>query len=214
MKIVIKIILSTAIAQNICAQIYGPSEVVTEGTYRYTHNYGTWAQFEITEGEILENDTKTIYVKWGNAGIGQLSAIMYNSVQFTLDVSIANGTGKNVSYTYDNMGNREHRIIELKSAKVLVNDLPVDEEPLSEEIINAKGISIYPNPTGGMLHIKIDGNYYNANIIVYNVEGKEVVAHRLDNSSTNLDLSHLNNGVYFLTIDIDNEQKEWKIIKK
>jgi hypothetical protein len=66
--------------------------------------------------------------------------------------------------------------------------------------IDKEGINLFPNPTTGKLFIEgVEG----ANIKVYNIAGK-VVASYSDFSDKSIDLSGLENGVYFIDIVTDN----------
>ena len=60
---------------------------------------------------------------------------------------------------------------------------------------NQLDISIYPNPTSDMLNI--DGNYTQLKVVIYNVLGKEILNKSIIN---NIDISHLDNGVYILQL--------------
>lgn len=70
---------------------------------------------------------------------------------------------------------------------------------VSEYDINDKLVTIYPNPTNGIIHFK--STIENIEIInIYNSLGQKVVSNRFESS---LDLSHLSKGLYF--IEFKNE---------
>ena len=70
-------------------------------------------------------------------------------------------------------------------------------------------VSLYPNPTSGMLYIKLD-NAFDA--VVYNYQGQVVM--REYNNDGQIDLSHLSTGVYFVEIiDGQNVMIEKVIVK-
>ena len=56
-------------------------------------------------------------------------------------------------------------------------------------------VSLYPNPTSGMLYIKLDNTF---DAVVYNYQGQVVM--REYNNDGQIDLSHLSTGVYFVEI--------------
>ncbi len=69
------------------------------------------------------------------------------------------------------------------------------------------GINVFPNPTTGQLFIE---GAENANIKVYNTAGTIVAS--FDNfSNSSVDLSELENGIYFVRIIVDNETINKKI---
>ena len=63
-------------------------------------------------------------------------------------------------------------------------------------------VNLYPNPTRGLVHIL---NAYGAQINVYNASGTLVKTVEQFNSNT-LDLSNLNQGVYFLSVEKPGKQ--------
>jgi hypothetical protein len=66
-----------------------------------------------------------------------------------------------------------------------------------------KNINIYPNPTTGILHI--DGDY-GFEITIYNTLGQEVFhTSNINNNLTQLDLSDLLKGIYFIIIKTNKE---------
>ncbi|MBK6983322.1 MAG: T9SS type A sorting domain-containing protein [Bacteroidetes bacterium] len=71
-------------------------------------------------------------------------------------------------------------------------------------------MSIYPNPSTGI--IDIDLNYKNVTnlmVVVYDTFGKEVFT---SENSSRLDLTQLANGVYALSVSLDNKKPIYKKI--
>lgn len=86
-----------------------------------------------------------------------------------------------------------------------VNNLKLKPEP---------GISIFPNPTEGLLSIQFDDGFKNdMTLSVISVDGKTVLEKTgfvSSNQTTQLDISSLENGIYLLTI----EGSETRIVKR
>jgi len=81
------------------------------------------------------------------------------------------------------------------------------------EEMNSKNVSIYPNPSTGLF--TINNNNGTINYTVTTVEGK--VVRQLSNvsgSTISIDLSNENNGIYFLTINGENTNNVFKIVKQ
>jgi hypothetical protein len=73
------------------------------------------------------------------------------------------------------------------------------------------GLSIYPNPTTGMLNVK--GDVSKLRIVeIYSVTGKIVMAAK-DNFRV-IDISSLHTGIYFLKFNTEDATGTFKIIKK
>ncbi len=70
------------------------------------------------------------------------------------------------------------------------------------EIDLSDNISLYPNPTNGVVNIKSNGIEYKYNqVIVYDLNGKEMMK---INNATSIDISTLSNGIYIFRISTDN----------
>ena len=74
-------------------------------------------------------------------------------------------------------------------------------------------ISISPNPTSNYLHIRSNDAAENINLVIVNVAGQST--HQITNISSNhkVDVSGLNNGIYFLKLFKGNESATYKFIK-
>lgn len=83
------------------------------------------------------------------------------------------------------------------------------DENLSVENSLIKELSLFPNPTNGIIKIGSDNNYL---LEVYSVEGKII----LNDFGNQIDISDIKNGVYFLKIiqENTNNSASFKILKK
>ena len=114
-----------------------------------------------------------------------------------------------VNYDYDAMGNRIKREI------VLSRSMENTEKPLTETL-SEKQISIYPNPTDGLLRIDISGRETTdkCKFSVFSLKGALVQDIYVSSSVTEIDLSDESDGMYLLNIELNESKSVWKIIKK
>lgn len=70
----------------------------------------------------------------------------------------------------------------------------------------------YPNPIENTLNIEANNSI--SNISVYNMIGQKVKEVAPNNLSTTLDMTELNQGVYFVNVTINGAQQTFKVIKK
>lgn len=115
-----------------------------------------------------------------------------------------------ISYGYDQAGNRISReIILLKSTKV---DQPVDYK----DNLGTTKITISPNPNGGQFTLSVTGvtTKTDMKIYLYNLSGNLIYKNQLPQTTTEIDISNQPNGMYVLTLIIENKKKTWKIIKE
>jgi hypothetical protein len=77
-------------------------------------------------------------------------------------------------------------------------------------------ISTYPNPVSDLLILKVESLERNdLNFKMYNSNGRIVFSDKLLKTQTNIDMSHLAPGAYFLHVIMEQEAvKTFKIIKK
>ena len=75
--------------------------------------------------------------------------------------------------------------------------------------IEMKKISLYPNPTSGILYITLDRNF---DAVVYNYQGQVVM--REYNNDGQIDMSKLSAGIYFVEIRDGNNVNIEKVIVK
>jgi hypothetical protein len=71
-------------------------------------------------------------------------------------------------------------------------------------------VSIYPNPSNGFVVVKTA--VLNAQVNVFDINGKKVFTQTTSSFETPLDLSHLANGVYQLNIVSENKSLNHKIM--
>jgi hypothetical protein len=82
----------------------------------------------------------------------------------------------------------------------------------STSFINGSKVKLYPNPTSNVLNIESLGIIQT--ISVYNVLGQEVINKALNSTSTSLDVSSLNSGIYVVKTVVDGVTSSTKFIKQ
>ena len=86
------------------------------------------------------------------------------------------------------------------------------ETTASTSLFKSFKINLYPNPTSNVLNIESLGTIQT--ISVYNVLGQEVINKALNSSSTSLDVSSLNSGIYVVKTVVDGVTSSTKFIKQ
>ena len=87
----------------------------------------------------------------------------------------------------------------------------IDEEELSET-----KVTIYPNPTKGVLKVDISGveKFENAQISLYDLTGKLLQQWAGISQSNTIDLSERTPGMYIMQVAYNGKISSWKIIKE
>ena len=142
------------------------------------------------------------------------------------------------SYEYDNAGNRRNRTIEMKSPAMtpppqdstdvvienpeegitdLQNPENGEEAPpkVYTDALAETQITIYPNPTKGLLTVKIANlpQQSVSNLTLFDMLGKVITQQSLSDDNK-LDISAQAAGTYIMQIAVGDEVTSWKIIKQ
>ena len=129
--------------------------------------------------------------------------------------SLTNTIKAQVSYSYDEAGNRILRhVIVMKApqnAKKAVVDSTAQKESLGEQ-----EIIIYPNPTRGILKIELKGKMPETpvQLVLMDSNGRPLIKRELIQSPELLDITAYPATWYLMRIIRGTEVKEWKIIKQ
>lgn len=85
-------------------------------------------------------------------------------------------------------------------------DATTDIEEIANEIV-----SIYPNPSRGLVNINFENNASRL-LKIYDVNGKLILDRTLENSQNQMDLSGQRKGVYFISVTSDGKEVSNKLI--
>ncbi len=83
------------------------------------------------------------------------------------------------------------------------------------KVDEVNSIKIYPNPTKDNLIIEFNNEFNNAEFILYDILGKELINKTINGTKVRVDLGSINSGIYFYSIRGCNfEALTGKIIKQ
>lgn len=87
------------------------------------------------------------------------------------------------------------------------------EGDMSTDDFHIAELSLYPNPTAGIVHIKSDANIQKA--VVYNLNGQVVQSEYLNNTQNSFDISKLSKGMYVIQLQFENGSSQHiKVLKQ
>lgn len=124
-----------------------------------------------------------------------------------------------VNFEYDENGNRTRRYIELKKVEENGKSLDTEETEgwLAEvsETMQGAELSIYPNPTSGLLNVNIASteNSTSFHLTLSTLSGTIIEERSSAGGHTQLDISQLAQGMYLLTVSTPGERRVWKVVK-
>lgn len=101
-----------------------------------------------------------------------------------------------------------------ESSYYAIDNLTIEEGNLLLSTVELKkfGFSLFPNPTTGLINFK--ANEAVSQIGIFNTLGQEVFNKELNVTNGQLDVSHLNNGIYSIKAIINGQSGTMKFIKK
>jgi len=211
-----------ALAQTdmVATRVDTPTEVIKGESYDYIgggyRTFNDGAEYKSINKLYLSQDSVF------NKG----TDILLNSDDYSVSGNGITGTG--TFYYFDTVipktlnwpDGKVYFIIEIDSDNLITETIetnniaisksvPYYQKALSIEDESFANFQISPNPAIDQLKIS---NIGNADLTLLNNEGSIVMNTRINNE-TNLDISHLPKGIYFLKIQKDNENLTKKIIK-
>lgn len=75
---------------------------------------------------------------------------------------------------------------------------------IETDVETPASLKLFPNPNNGVLYFSANGcNMYPIEIEIYNLVGKRLLAHTLHDTSSPIDISHLDTGVYLVNMYCD-----------
>ncbi|ESU28183.1 hypothetical protein FLJC2902T_15280 [Flavobacterium limnosediminis JC2902] len=96
----------------------------------------------------------------------------------------------------------------------MVDDFKVTATSLSTDSFVSSQFSVYPNPSNSMVTISNNGNIQINKISFFDINGRTVNSSNFKGATgTQIDISELNAGIYFMNIDTDEGIATKKIIK-
>ena len=102
-------------------------------------------------------------------------------------------------------------MVDLDSSKCVI----LNGQPTGIHNIKKSTISVYPNPTEGLVMIKGFLDKHDVEISVFNLLGDEIAGKTVleGSSAVQFDITHLPKGVYFLIVGDNNQKSVHKILK-
>ncbi|MFA6925007.1 MAG: T9SS type A sorting domain-containing protein [Bacteroidales bacterium] len=82
------------------------------------------------------------------------------------------------------------------------------------EYVSKSELNIFPNPVKDNLTIEILQTKKESILTICNVDGQELIRQQIKNSKTQIDISNLTNGIYFVKLITDKTVEIRKIIKE
>lgn len=102
----------------------------------------------------------------------------------------------------DELGQENWKIIKLGDKQI-------------DQLIEKQDIKIYPNPVSDYVYVEIGFDFEEANIILYDMGGRQIQSLKTKNKVTKMNTQNLIQGAYLITIKTDtNKTANAKIIKK
>ncbi|MDG1477116.1 MAG: T9SS type A sorting domain-containing protein, partial [Vicingaceae bacterium] len=129
----------------------------------------------------------------------------------------SNGSQLLVDTSNFNIGNNNIWVEGINSFGCIANDtIDVTFSNLTNiEDFSLQNLKIFPNPTNGIINIEFENKYSkNINIQVFNIYGKVILNEKNKSQKITINLKSYTNGIYFVKLYNENDNKTFKIIKE
>lgn len=199
------------------ASLSGPSSVDFNDEVIYSHSGSTQTCYiRVTGGTVIGSTMiNNVRVRWDKQSPWLVELIDMSSQTNPVDVIQVNVSGKILTYEYDASGNRNLRRV------VTLGNLKSSEGEDAESIIEGyefAEVSIYPNPTEGILNFslpQLEGeDMIDVRVKVYSTSGSLVKDGRYTSERFDIDLSGQASGMYLLDLYVNGQKHIFTIIKK
>lgn len=165
-----------------------------------------WDQGVGSAASISIEPGDTVLWTWANSSPHSVTTLAGS--QETFDSGIETGQGFQYSYTFTQLGTNPYQCDVHPGS---MNGIVTVEQVASVADKFAKNIKFYPNPVKNELTVfslfKLDSYK------IYNVIGSLVGEGRGNGNYTQLNMSKLNSGMYFVSVTSDNLRSTFKITK-
>lgn len=118
-------------------------------------------------------------------------------------------SGCEIVYTYDAAGNRTERAYYCNGnpTQFITNGLRLKKDSLSDASLSGVHVeALYPNPNDGKFSIRLNYELKDADVILWDLSGKQVQRFKANGSKIYFDISNQAVGTYFLSILIDGKK--------
>jgi hypothetical protein len=96
----------------------------------------------------------------------------------------------------------------------MVDDFKITSSNLKVDEFFSSKFSTYPNPANNSVTVSNNDNILLSNVVITDINGRNVKEVKVNNvSETEINISDLTSGIYFMNIDTDNGKAVKKIIK-
>ncbi|MES2760988.1 MAG: T9SS type A sorting domain-containing protein [Bacteroidota bacterium] len=131
---------------------------------------------------------------------------------FALVTSV--GFAQAITYTYSPSGNRTMRRYDVSPFRVGNLDSTKSSHVFSTTLMQ-NGLSFYPNPSTDRVVFTINDYTYSvkSSITLLDEMGKEIQSIKVNSSKTEMDVSHLPDGLYFVKLTKNEVSVIYKLVK-
>jgi hypothetical protein len=84
---------------------------------------------------------------------------------------------------------------------------------INDKTTSANCIKVFPNPSSGKITIEIKEPQHQSQLSIFNLDGQELIKHKITEPATKINISYLPEGIYLLRLTNKSEVKMFKVIK-
>jgi hypothetical protein len=145
----------------------------------------------------------------------------YNFTWFFGDGSTEQNNASTVSHTYMTDGTWDVMLIAVDTASGCTDTLSMNnyissipDDTSIDEITNGNEFSVHPNPNNGTFMLEMKEGTTTFEVNIYNVQGQIVYSDSFTEGDVNIDIQHVNSGIYLIEVRSEQAQSIIRIVKQ
>ncbi|PCJ79639.1 MAG: hypothetical protein COA57_15555 [Flavobacteriales bacterium] len=183
------------------------------GSSAFAANYVYYGEYAVNKLARFDINTMNIFDTLDNAPFpyGLVDDGINNQLYTTVTDYVSYGTTYIIQY--------DGTVTDSFAVGVSPGNLALDVRTstgVDEVEVSNLNFEIYPNPANNFVELKIQNSEFriqNAKLKVYNVLGEVILTSRISHLTTQIDVSELPEGIYFIEVGNDSSSSVQKIIK-
>ena len=129
------------------------------------------------------------------------------------DIDLSNYIGQNIKLRFTFNSNFSTNKDGFYFDDLLIRKIDNNITQIKKEFFN-ENITLFPNPAKNVITIQSESELKNSNVQLLNALGQTVKSISIENTTTSINISDLNSGIYFVQLNYNNQKLIKKIIKE
>jgi type 1 fimbria pilin len=101
----------------------------------------------------------------------------------------------------------------LTSCAQTFDNVSQDQITATEHVVKEKYLKLFPNPSNDVIFVEAPSDFLNAGIEIYDINGRILLSSNIESTLEKIDISHFNNGLFFVKIRKNDRVEVGRFVK-